>query len=245
MAEAIEPKIFGFYDSGNGDRFLKTPCSRICTAAAGTSLFLWGMKIFLSMRPITFVTGNVKKLEEVTAILGSNTLFKVVRQDLDLPEYQGADPEYIVREKCLSAIRVTKGPTLVEDTCLCFNALKGLPGPYVKWFLAKIGPSGLANLLSSWEDKSAYALCLFAYSEGIDEKIFVFRGETEGIIVNPRGPQDFGWDACFQPNGSTLTYAEMEKDMKNSISHRSKALNAMKNHFSDIQMLRDKTDVSL
>lgn len=79
----------------------------------------------------------------------------------------------------------------------CFNAAFLSIGPYVKWFLAKIGPSGLANLLSSWEDKSAYALCLFAYSEGIDEKIFVFRGETEGIIVNPRGPQDFGWDVSL------------------------------------------------
>lgn len=28
---------------------------------------------------------------------------------------------------------------MVEDTCLCFNALKGLPGPYIKWFLQKLG----------------------------------------------------------------------------------------------------------
>jgi inosine triphosphate pyrophosphatase len=67
-------------------------------------------------------------------------------------------------------------------------------GPYVKWFLAKIGPAGLTDLLSRWEDKSAYALCLFAYSEGVGEEIHIFSGRTEGVIVTPRGPQDFGWD---------------------------------------------------
>ena len=52
-------------------------------------------------------------------------------------------------------------------------------GPYVKWFLSKIGPSGLINLLSSWEDKSAYALCLFAYCEGVGKDyIFLCHGKT-------------------------------------------------------------------
>ena len=49
-------------------------------------------------------------------------------------------------------------------------------------------------LVPSWEDKSAYALCLFAYSEGIGEKIHIFSGRTDGVVVNPRGPRDFGWD---------------------------------------------------
>ncbi|KAK2109692.1 hypothetical protein P7K49_009438 [Saguinus oedipus] len=39
-----------------------------------------------------------------------------------------------------------QGPVLVEDTCLCFNALGGLPGPYIKWFLEKLKPEGI-NLL--------------------------------------------------------------------------------------------------
>ncbi len=69
-----------------------------------------------------------------------------------------------------------------------------LSGPYVKWFLAKIGPEGLYNLLQNWEDKSAYALCVFAYSEGIGKEVHIFSGRTDGSIVNPRGTQDFGWD---------------------------------------------------
>jgi inosine/xanthosine triphosphate pyrophosphatase family protein len=55
---------------------------------------------------------------------------------------------------------------MVEDTCLCFNALQGLPGPYIKWFLQKLGHDGLNRMLAGFDDKSAYALCVFAYSSG-------------------------------------------------------------------------------
>ncbi len=57
--------------------------------------------------------------------------YQVISKDVDLPEYQGS-PEEVVREKCAEAARRIQGPVIVEDTCLCFNALGGLPGPYIK-----------------------------------------------------------------------------------------------------------------
>jgi inosine triphosphate pyrophosphatase len=48
----------------------------------------------------------------------------------------------VATEKSKLAVQHIKGPCLVEDTSLCFNALGGLPGPYIKWFLSKIGPEG-------------------------------------------------------------------------------------------------------
>ncbi|VFQ63267.1 unnamed protein product [Cuscuta campestris] len=80
------------------------------------------------LRPMTFVTGNAKKLEEVRAILGASIPFQSLK--LDLPELQG-EPEEISKEKARIAAKEVNGPVLVEDTCLCFNALKGLPGPYM------------------------------------------------------------------------------------------------------------------
>jgi len=56
---------------------------------------------------------------------------------------------------------------IVEDTCLCFEAYKGLPGAYIKWFLAKIGLEGLNKMLAAFDDKRAYALCSFAFSPGL------------------------------------------------------------------------------
>ena len=47
-----------------------------------------------------------------------------------MPEYQG-EPDEVSISKCKEAAAVLKGPVLIEDTCLGFNALGGLPGPYM------------------------------------------------------------------------------------------------------------------
>ncbi|XP_034922059.1 inosine triphosphate pyrophosphatase [Populus alba] len=190
-------------------------------------------------RPVTFVTGNAKKLEEVRAILGQTVPFQSLK--LDLPELQG-EPEEISKEKARLAAVEMKGPVLVEDTCLCFNALKGLPGPYIKWFLQKIGHEGLNNLLMAYEDKSAYALCAFSFALGPDAEPITFLGKTLGKIVAARGPNDFGWDPIFQPDGYEQTYAEMPKDEKNKISHRSRALDLVKSHFAEAGYIFETND---
>jgi hypothetical protein len=60
----------------------------------------------------------------------------------------------------------------------------------------------------------------FASTTGPGAEPAVFVGRTEGRIVPARGPPDFGWDPVFQPDGFEATYAEMDKDVKNTISHR-------------------------
>jgi len=182
---------------------------------------------------VTFVTGNAKKLEEVRAILGGESLpVELTSRKLDLPELQG-EPEEISARKCELASEQVGGPVFVEDTSLCFNALAGLPGPYIKWFLEKTGHEGLNNLLASYEDKSAYAQCIFAFSAGPGCSPVTFDGRTPGIIVPARGPHDFGWDPIFQPDGYTLTYAEMDKAEKNKISHRYRALAKLQQYLVD------------
>jgi non-canonical purine NTP pyrophosphatase (RdgB/HAM1 family) len=58
----------------------------------------------------------------------------------------------------------------------------------------------------------------------------LFQGKTMGLIVAPRGPSNFGWDPCFEPDGFDQTYAEMTSELKNSISHRYKALDKLKQY---------------
>ena len=52
---------------------------------------------------------------------------------------------------------------------------------------------GLNQMLAGFEDKSAYALCVFSFTAGPGQEIYVFRGETPGKIVPKRGNNDFGW----------------------------------------------------
>ncbi|XP_015588982.1 inosine triphosphate pyrophosphatase [Cephus cinctus] len=182
-------------------------------------------------KPIVFVTGNAKKLEEFVAILGRNFPRQVTSMKVDLPEYQG-DIEDICKNKCRAAADIVKGPVIIEDTCLCFNAMKGLPGPYIKWFLDKLGPEGLYTMLTGWEDKSAQAICTFAFCNGgPEDPIILFQGCTNGTIVSPKGPRDFGWDPCFLPEGKSQTYAELPREVKNKLSHRFRAIEKLKNYF--------------
>ncbi|XP_067563746.1 inosine triphosphate pyrophosphatase isoform X3 [Pseudorca crassidens] len=139
-------------------------------------------------KKIVFVTGNAKKLEEVIQILGDKFPCTLVAQKIDLPEYQG-EPDEISIRKCQEAARQVQGPVLVEDTCLCFNALGGLPGPYIKWFLEKLKPEGLHQLLAGFQDKSAYALCTFALSTGDpSEPVRLFRGRTSALDAQAQWP---------------------------------------------------------
>lgn len=182
-------------------------------------------------KPIVFVTGNAKKLEEVIAVLGKDFPRELINTKVDLPEYQG-DADEICIAKCRAAAELVKGPVIIEDTCLGYNAMKGLPGPYIKWFLDKMNPEGLHKMLDGWDDKTAQAVCTFAYSSGNPEDpIILFEGRTSGTIVSPRGPRNFGWDPIFQPDGYTETFAELPTDVKNKISHRRKALEKLKQYF--------------
>ncbi|KJH50833.1 non-canonical purine NTP pyrophosphatase, RdgB/HAM1 family [Dictyocaulus viviparus] len=157
---------------------------------------------------------------------------KVRNCNVEVDEYQG-EPDEVAERKAKEAAKHVKGPVLVEDTSLCFNALGGLPGVYVKWFLKKLGPSGLYQMLAGFDDKSAYAQCIFAFTEGEEQPVHIFRGRCLGNIVYPRGTTDFGWDPCFQPQGFLETFAEMSKETKNKISHRAKALELVKKFFEN------------
>jgi len=172
-----------------------------------------------------FVTGNQNKLEEVRHILGSFNIL-VESQSLDIPEVQGNTQE-VASSKCKRAAELVGGPCITEDTALCFHALNGLPGPYIKDFMAKMGHEGLNRLLDGFSTRGATAVCTFAYCPGPGMEPVLFEGKTEGTIVPARGSTHFGWDAVFQPSGSNLTYAEMDPSHKNSLSHRYKALNML------------------
>jgi inosine triphosphate pyrophosphatase len=174
-------------------------------------------------KTIKFVSGNAKKFKEVKDIIEEGLPgYTVVQIKIDLPEIQG-DPLEITKEKLKHALLKEEGPLMIEDTSLCFNALKGLPGPYIKDFLDKLGVNGLNTLIHGFEDKSAYAQCIFGLGNK-EGNLNTFVGRTPGKIVEPRGDINFGWDPIFNPDGFEETYSEMDKKIKNKISHRYNSL---------------------
>ena len=185
-------------------------------------------------KTVTFVTGNANKLKEVQAMLSACPSVKLVSAKIDLPELQGT-PLEIAAEKVALAAKQVGGPVIVEDTSLCFNALGGMPGPYIKWFLDTCVHEGLNKMLDGFDDRTCYAQTVVAYCEGPGSQVRLFDGRTNGTVVRPRGPTDFGWDPVFQceeggDDTKGRTYAEMDKSAKNNVSHRGKAFEMFK-HF--------------
>ncbi|POW14286.1 hypothetical protein PSTT_03067 [Puccinia striiformis] len=132
--------------------------------------------------------------------------------------------------RCLPSFRI---PHCASKLWVIYQ-VNSIKGPYIKWFLEKLGLDGLNTMLEGFKNKEATALCTFAYCEPGKDPI-LFEGATQGTIVPPRGPTNFGWDPIFEVVGTGLTYAEMSSEQKNGLSHRSKALDKLRRHFSNLQ----------
>ncbi len=170
---------------------------------------------------IYFATGNQDKLKEARAILKE---FNVEQIKVDLPELQG-DPEEVASQKAKIAFERVQKPVFVDDTGLAFNALGGMPGIYIKHFLKALGQDGLFRLLHGFDDKTAKAFASVGYCDGINTEVFI--GYCDGKIVEKQDAGEgfgFGWDPVFSPDGYEGTFGTIPADIKNSISHRKKAL---------------------
>ncbi|KAF7984747.1 hypothetical protein HWV62_11699 [Athelia sp. TMB] len=183
---------------------------------------------------LVFVTGNANKLKEVKHILSQGAMpIDLDSKELDIPEVQGSTAEVAIA-KCRQAAEMLGGPCITEDTALCFKALNGLPGPYIKYFMKELGHEGLNNLLVGFPTKEAWALCTFAYSAGPGTEPILFEGKTNGKIVPARGSANFGWDAVFEPLETGKTYGEMKIEEKDKISHRYRALAKLREYLNTL-----------
>ena len=172
-----------------------------------------------------FITGNKGKLTEVQSILGG-----VEALDIDLPEIQDLDAHKIIEAKLEEAMKHNEGEFIVEDTSLYFDALDGLPGPLIKWFLKTVGNDGLYKIAKTFGNPKAEAKTIVGYSDS-KNNIHFFEGNIKGAVVSPKG-EGFGWDPVFQPEGYSKTFGELNSEEKNLISMRKIALEKLKKHLS-------------
>ncbi len=180
------------------------------------------------MKQIFLVTGNPNKLSEWQAIMPPDIEMGTV--DVDLVEIQSADPEEIVTDKAKRAYEAAGKPVVVEDVEAGLEKLGGLPGPFIKFFLKKLGDDALYQLAGR-EGERASVSCSIAYYDG--ETMITVKGEILGTIVAPRGENGFGFDVTFVPDGETQTYAEMGAEKKNALSHRRKAIQLLVEKLSE------------
>lgn len=173
------------------------------------------------------MTSNINKLKEVRDILGCLAPFvEVVEAKVRIIEKQLDDIEEVAVERAKEAYSRLKAPLFVEDSGLFIEFLNGFPGPYSSYVYRTLGCWGILKLMEGIKNrraifKSAVALCL-----GPGEPI-VFTGAVEGELATEERGGGWGFDPIFIPNGmGGYTYGEL-RNIKNKISHRRKALEAM------------------
>ncbi len=169
-----------------------------------------------------FITGNEKKFLEVKLMLP-----EIEQLHIDLPEIQSTDGREIVEAKLREASNHHEGEFIVEDTGLYLKGLNGLPGPFIKWFLDKLGTEGVYKLAEKIGIFEAEAKTVVGYLDK-NKEMYFFEGIIVGDLVPPRGEKIFGWDPIFKPKGDDRTFSEMSREQKNEISHRMLAIGKLK-----------------
>jgi len=183
---------------------------------------------------LVFATNNLHKLVEVRAIL--NGCGQILSLDdigclEDIPETAPT----LEGNALLKARFVHERygcDSFADDTGLEVKALDNAPGVYSARYAgeSKNSAANRQKLLRELEDKtdrSARFRTVIALIQ--NGKEYLFEGVIEGeIIREERGTAGFGYDALFVPKGYTKTFAEMEMEEKNTISHRAEAVNRLK-----------------
>lgn len=187
------------------------------------------------MRRLVLATrnpGKVRELETLLAPLGVKVASLIDYPDLpEIPE-EGRTLVVNAIFKAREAARHTGEISLADDSGLEVDALNGAPGVHSARFAGEPADDAannakLLHLLAGVPpaERTARFRCVMALALPGESKVYTVEGVSEGVILDtPRGANGFGYDPFFYVPSLGRTFAELDMDTKNSISHRGRAL---------------------
>lgn len=189
-------------------------------------------------RKIVFATGNPGKMKEIKMILESPDIEVVSMKEegLDVPiEENGATFQENAVIKARAVARLTKEIVLADDSGLEIDYLNKEPGVFSARYAGEDTPYSVKNrmLLERLDGvpkelRSARFVCVIA-AVLPDESVLTARETIEGYIgYEPAGENGFGYDPIFYVPEYECSTAQLSMEIKNQLSHRGKALRAMK-----------------
>lgn len=199
------------------------------------------------MTIIGLCTNNQKKVVELQPVfeqlsLDVKSYADVVGQTIDVVE-DGLTYEENAAKKIEAMPAQDSVIWVSDDSGMEVDALGGDPGIYS----ARFGGEGLTDIqrcdlilekLGDQETRNAKFVCVIAY-QFPGQPIQCCRGEVEGRIALERtGDKGFGYDPIFIPNGHNQTFAVLSKDIKQTISHRARALTQLVSIIKSAQHLQ-------
>lgn len=190
------------------------------------------------MKEIVLATKNEGKVREFREIM--KDLPVLIRSLKDFPGFgeineDGLTFEENALKKARALAGFTKGAAIADDSGLAVDFLKGAPGIFSARY-AGPGARDQENNLKLLkelagvpvEKRGAAFICAIAIVTPDGEE-HVVKGECLGRIGSEmRGSEGFGYDPLFIPDGFEKSFAELGLEIKNGISHRFKAIEALK-----------------
>ena len=194
---------------------------------------------------LVLASGNAGKLAELRQLLDGDRFRLRPQSDFGVRDAEETGLTFIENAllKARHAARATGLPALGDDSGLCVDALGGAPGLYSARYGGVHGDAArnIARLLRELEGVPAAARtarfhCVLALLRSPDDpQPIVVEGQWEGVILEaPRGAGGFGYDPVFLDPEHARSAAEIEPVVKNAISHRGRALAALKRRLHEL-----------
>ncbi len=191
----------------------------------GARIYKFGRKI--RMKNLYLASKNKGKIEEYKKLLaGVNCKLLLQPESLEVEE-DGLTFRDNAIKKASEVSRKTNNFSIADDSGICIEALGGKPGIYSSRY-AENDQKRIERVLRELDgvqNRSAFFVANICVCSPNGEVIIESEAKCHGnIILNPRGESGFGYDPIFEESSTRLTFAEMNNDIKDSCSHRGKAL---------------------
>ncbi len=182
---------------------------------------------------IVLASGNPGKIREIQAILKNQTI--IAQSQFNVPEAEETGTTFVENAiiKARNAAEFCKMPAIADDSGIVVDALGGAPG-VISARYAGVGASDSENLEKLLNDlqnvpeeqKTARFICVMVFLQHANDPFpIIAQGVWEGqILPAPVGENGFGYDPVFFVPGYNCASAQLSPEVKNSISHRGKAL---------------------
>ena len=191
---------------------------------------------------LVFATNNLHKLKEVQEML-SNTIELLSLKDIGCFEDIEETDSTLEGNAKLKADYITEKygfDCFADDTGLEVEALDGDPGVYSARYAGEHGNAekNMEKLLNELQNKSSRkAKFRTIIALNLRNKQYLFEGICDGEILNEKsGVKGFGYDPIFKPKNASCSFAEMNSEEKNIISHRGIAIQKLVNFLSLIKI---------
>lgn len=191
----------------------------------------------MNRQKVVLASGNPGKLIELRSMLSRKKVALISQSELKVTEVEETGLNFVENAliKARHACMETGLPAIADDSGLEVDALAGEPGIYSARYAGVSGPTADAEnnvkLLQELEqvpeqDRTARFQCVIAYlSHYKDPTPLICQGSWEGrILFSERGSNGFGYDPLFYVPTHECTSAQLDAEVKNSLSHRGQAL---------------------